>query len=379
MAVPFIDLKKQLLPIFDSIISDWRDCLDHTTFVGGSYVKNFEAAFQHKTGVNNFVSCANGTDALTLSLACIGIGPGHKVALPDVTFWATYEAIKHVGAHPVLLDIDPDDLQLSYERVIEAHELYKLDCILLPHLYGWCSKDLHALRKYCGEQNIALVEDAAQAFGVELDNEQIIKGAEIATMSFYPAKVIGGCMDGGGICTSKKAVADKLRSLGNHGRSAHYEYSDVGWNSRMGDIQASFLTQLLSQSANILESRRSALALYGELHAALGDDRIKMHLPPSGCTSNGYLLVLSVAGLDADAIASELRSAEIGVARTYPVPISEQPPVKLSLERGTATAMAAPHSKKFCQEVINLPLFAGITEEQIRLSWQKFAAIIAAH
>ena len=378
MTLPFIDLKSPLVPIMDAVLEDWRTCLGNASFVGGPFVKQFEADFVAKTAAQHFISCANGTDALTLALAALGLGAGHNIALPDVTFWATYEAVRHVGANAILLDIDPADLQLSYSDLVKAHEQHTLHAVLLPHLYGWCSARLQQIRAYCHANNIALVEDSAQAFGVQYNQSAVISTAEIATMSFYPAKVIGGCMDGGGICTNSATVADKLRRLGNHGRSAHYEYSEVGYNSRMGDLQASFLSRVLSISDALLESRLQALQWYQALHAKLEDPRVTLHMPPANCRGNGYLMVLTVADVDIEVLAGRMREHHIGVARTYPVPISVQPPVLQDISTGYAVAFANPHSARFCQQVINLPLFAGITHAQVVEAWDTFVTILQA-
>ena len=376
MAVPFIDLKTPLLPLQEAVLADWASCLANTSFVGGPYVRKFETDFIRHTGISHFVSCANGTDALTLSLVALGLGPGHRIALPDVTFWATYEAIRHVGATAVLVDINADDLQLDFAALQQAHTDEPLHAVLLPHLYGWCSSELSAIRTWCESEQIMLIEDAAQAFGISFNNTPVLQGAEVATISFYPAKVIGGCMDGGGICTRNQELADKLRRLANHGRSSHYAYSETGFNSRMGDLQASFLSHLLNISESLLQSRVQGLQWYAELHASLADNRVRLHMPPVNCMGNGYLAVFTVQDVDIEELAAQMREHGIGVARTYPMTISAQPPVLQDMQAGTTVAPSMPQAAAFCNSVINLPLFAGITRDQVIESWQAFTAAL---
>src|SRR5262249_688455 len=150
-------------------------------------------------GVARAVSCANGTDALRIALQAAGVRAGMKVALPNLTFWATFEAAAQLGAVPVLVDVDPEDLQLSLEELRAAHDVHRFDAAILVHLYGWASARVREIRAFCKDRGVALVEDAAQAFGVEAFGRPLLEEAEIAALSFYPAKVLGGAMDGGAI------------------------------------------------------------------------------------------------------------------------------------------------------------------------------------
>ncbi len=359
MPVPFIDLQRLVGRIRADVLPAWADVLEKCEFVGGPRVAAVEKKLGTILGVPRVVSCANGTDALMIALQAVGVKPGMKVALPNLTFWATFEAVVQLGATPVLVDIDPDDLQMSLAELKSAHEAHRFDAAMLVHLYGWTSARLLDIRAFCKERTIALIEDGAQCFGVEAHGEPILKGADIATLSFYPAKVVGGAMDGGAMTMQTPALETVVRSLCNHGRSDHYSYAHVGWNSRMGGVQAAFLSRILDEVPGILESRRGAAAYYRRRLAS--EKKVRVYGPPDGVVENGYLNVLTVEGKRGQEIVDGLKAAGIGSARTYPEPMDAQPPAKAA---GAIAHGALTHSRRICGAVVNLPLFYGIREDE---------------
>lgn len=367
MQVPFIDLKRQQASIRDLVLEDWSQCLDDTAFVGGRFVTRLEKKLEDLLGCPNIVSCANGTDALVLALISAGVRPGDCVAIPDVTFWATFEAVVQVGARPILIDIDRRDLQMNVDELQAAHAEYGLAAAIPAHLYGWCTARLGELRQFCRGQDIKLVEDAAQAFGVSWQGQSIFGDADLATLSFYPAKVIGGCMDGGAVAAKHSADADKLRQYANHGRSDHYEYELVGYNSRMGDIQAAYLNRMLVHADSIISARNEAIDIYRRHFEDSATTGVELHLPPSDCRGNGYLLVATIDVDNAENMVEQLSDLGVGSARTYPGTISSQSPAR-HCDRVSELANAA----RFCSSVINLPLFSGITEDEIEYSAAMF-------
>lgn len=371
MTVPFIDLKRQLKPIREAVLKDWETCFDETQFVGGSFVTKLEADMKAALGVPHFVSCANGTDALYIALQALGVKPGAKVALPNLTFWATYEAVVSIGCTPVLVDIDPTDLQMSFDEFVKAHEKYKFEAAFLVHLMGWCSGRLQDFRNYCKDKKIALVEDGAQSFGVEVNGKSVYADAEASTLSFYPAKVIGGAMDGGGMTAKNEDVAKLMRVFCNHGRATHYSYSHVGWNSRMGGLQAAFLSRVLTLSHDMLGSRRKASTLYRKLLNDKLAGKVRMYGAPKGVTENGYLTVLTSEIATGEEIANALKAKGIGAANTYPQTMDAQPPATGALKVSDLKV-----SRAFCKSVVNLPLFAGITDDEVARSVDALVDVI---
>lgn len=370
MGVPFIDLKRSLIPLKSKVLADWERCFDETQFVGGAFVAKLEERLRASLQVKHAVPCANGTDAIILALQAAGIKSGMKVAIPNMTFWATYEAVAQIGAEAVLVDIDATDLQLSYDGVVAAHERFKLDAVIIAHLMGWCSSQLQDLRAFCQKQNIRLIEDGAQSYGVAISGEPVYKGAEVGTVSFYPAKVIGGAMDGGLVTTNSDEIASLVRVLQNHGRATHYSYSHVGWNSRMGGIQASFLVHCVDHADEFLNSRRAAVQWYRERLADLGE-KVHMYQPPKGVQENGYLVALTSPVATGEKISSALKAMDIGSANTYPQTIDVQAPAAGALKVGDLRV-----GKEFCERVFNLPLFAGITQDEVSRSVDALKQVI---
>lgn len=357
--VPFIDLARVVREFATGVEDDWRDCLDKTQFVGGPRVDALEAALSKELGLPHTVACANGTDAIAIALRAIGVAPGAKVAIPNLTFWATYEAVEAIGAIPVLVDVDADDLQLSYDELRRAQEAHRLDAAILVHLYGWASARTNDIRTYCREHGVRLLEDGAQCFGTLLDRRPVLEGADAATLSFYPAKVIGGAMDGGAMLFRSEEAAKIARSIANHGRSSHYSYAYVGQNSRMGGIQAAFLLRMVAHAAEIVAQRRRAAERYRELLRT--HSKLRIYAPPSNTTENGYLSVL--AAPNAEAIAAALKERGIGTGRVYPETMDSQPPATRAIRAGDLAV-----SRSVCERVFSPPLFYGITDAEIDAS-----------
>jgi UDP-2-acetamido-2-deoxy-ribo-hexuluronate aminotransferase len=371
VSVPFIDLNRLVARVRDDVLPAWTECLDKCEFVGGPRVGALEKKLAHVLETPRVVSCANGTDALIVGLQALGVGRGAKVALPNLTFWATFEAIVQVGATPVLVDVDPDDLHVSLKELRSAHDAHRFDAVILVHLFGWTSAQLAEIRAFCKERDVRLLEDGAQCFGVEVLGEGGTPSPVLATLSFYPAKVIGGAMDGGALTMQTEAQEAFIRSICNHGRSDHYSYAHVGWNSRMGGLQAAFIGRVLDELPAILESRRKAASFYRERLQA--DKRLRVHGPPSGVIENGYLNVVTTTnGTKGAELVDALKKAGIGAARTYPETMDVQPP---TAKTGAILHGSLEVSKRFCESVVNLPLFYGIREDECEAS---AAALLAA-
>lgn len=373
--VPFIDLSRLVPRIRGDILEAWTECLDKCQFVGGPRVTALEQKLGGVLGVPHVVSCANGTDALLVALQTVGVKRGMKVALPNLTFWATFEAVAQLGAVPVLVDVDPDDLHVSLDELRAAHDAHRFDALMLVHLFGWTSARLAEIRAFCKERNVAIVDDGAQCFGVEVSGRPVLADAAVATLSFYPAKVVGGAMDGGAITVQTTEHEAFLRSICNHGRSDHYSYAHVGWNSRMGGLQAAFISRVLDEVPAILESRRATATWYRERltsEAAFGK-KVRVYGPPAGVVENGYLSVLTVAGKRGQEVVDALKAAGIGAARTYPETMDAQPPAKGA---GAITHGDLRHSKAFCENVVNLPLFYGMRDDEREAALRALSTIV---
>lgn len=358
MSVPFIDLRR-FEPDF---LSRWAETSarisENTMFVGGPETAKLEKTLADEAGAAAVVGCANGTDALQLALRAAGVGHGDLVLIPDATFWATFEAVVNVGARPVTVDIDMADLQMDFDLFRAAVEEYKPKAAILVHLYGWASAKLDEFRQFCDERGVFLVEDGAQCYGVTWKGDSVYKDAKLATVSFYPAKVLGSCGDAGAVYCATNDLADTVRMLGNHGRTTHYGHGLVGWNSRMGGFDAAFLNLSLEYVGERIRSRRKSAEVYRERFADLG---VQVVGPPDGYVENGYLAVTLHDPGARPALEEALREAKIGFGTVYPGAMSRQPGAGGFI----AGAVKGDNAHYLSQSIINPPLFAGMTGAEI--------------
>ena len=359
MKIPFIDITR----FEDGFKQRWLDKVNAMSsaaqFVGGAEVAILERRLAEMLGVEHVIGCANGTDALQLALRALGVGSGDTVLVPNATFWATFEAVVNVGASPVTVDVTLSDGGVDFTAFEKAAAEAKPKAAIIAHLYGWGSARLIELRALCSKQNIPLLEDGAQCFGSMYCNESIFKGAQIATTSFYPAKVLGAAGDGGAVFTSNLELAEKVRRLGNHGRTAHYGYGDVGWNSRLDALQAAYLNISLDYFEARLESRRKSAAIYRELLTATSITTMSV---PEGYFENGYCNVCLIPESDKKAhLERLLKDRSIGFANIYPGVMSAQAGATFYLKGHYGDNNA----ERLCGSVLNLPLFPYMTEEEL--------------
>ncbi|MDA8017946.1 MAG: aminotransferase class I/II-fold pyridoxal phosphate-dependent enzyme [Thermoanaerobaculia bacterium] len=356
--VPFIDLQR----FEDGFLDRWAErCAEisaHTQFVAGPSATRLEERLAKLTGAPSVVGCANGTDALQLALRALGIGPGDLVAIPDATFWATFEAVVNVGARVVTVDVDSDDLQLDHDQLLEALDRHRPTAVILVHLYGWGSARVREIRTLCRDRGVHLVEDGAQCFGSTFEGHSIYAEAEVATVSFYPAKVLGACGDAGAVLCSDAELAETVRRLGNHGRTSHYGHGLVGWNSRISGFDAAYLDLCLDYLDERIASRCRAATRYRE---GLRDLGVRVAEVPAGWEENGYLNVTLHDPVDRPLWQARMKAAGVGYGTVYPGAMSKQPGCGQHL----AGAVGGEIADTLCRGVLNLPLFAYITDDEV--------------
>ena len=361
MKVPFIDISRHE----EGFLSQWYEKVAHMTartqFMGGPEVKDLEDRLSASCQTEFAISCANGTDAIQLALRALSVGKGDVVLVPNATFWATFEAVVNVGATPVTVDIDLSDGGIDLNAFQEAVRAEKPKAAVVAHLYGWGTKALQSLRVLCREHNVYLVEDGAQAFGVTYEGSSIYANALISTVSFYPAKVLGAAGDAGAVLTNDAELATRVRRLSNHGRTEHYGYADVGWNSRMDALQAAYLNLSFDRIAARIASRRAAAEEYRRLLPAIGITPMDV---PRSYKENGYCNVCLINDAELKArIEDQFRKNQIGYGNIYPGTMSTQKGAKFHLK----AHYGGDNAHRLAQSVLNLPLFAYITSEEITL------------
>ena len=356
--IPFIDLSRLEPGFMEAWLERVRSITARTAFVGGEWVARLEERLAREAGVAHAIGCANGTDALQLALRALGVGPGDTVLIPDMTFWATLEAVVNVGARPVTVDACTVDLQMDLERFQAAAARHRPRAAILAHLYGWASGRLAEYRAWCRQEGILLLEDGAQSWGALWQGRPLPVGALISTASFYPAKVLGAAGDAGAVLTDDAQLAQTVRRLGNHGRRSHDDHALVGWNSRLGSLDAAWLDLCLDHLPGRLASRHAAAAGY---RAALADlPGWRMVAPPPDQSENGYLSVALTDPAQRDALAADLAERGVATGRVYPRAISAQ--------AGAASALAGSDGGEVARRIgagiINLPLFAHLRAEE---------------
>jgi len=352
--VPFLDLGAMHAELSDQLDACWRDLTTSGQFIGGPAVEAFEAAWASYCGTEFAVGTANGTDAIELALLALGIGSGDEVVVPANTFIATCEAVTAVGATPVFADVDPETLLLS-AATLEAVLTPATRAVIPVHLYGYCV-DMPAVMAVAKANDLIVVEDAAQAHGATWDGRKAGSFGHAAAFSFYPGKNLGAFGDGGAVVTNDAMVAETIRSLGNHGRSAtsHTEHVADGCNSRLDSIQASVLSVKLGALDDWNRRRRQVAAWYAQ-HLPAGFSM----LPSSDrCEPVHHLAIVRVA--DRDEVRSEL--AEVGIATGvhYPVACHLQPAF------APYRRVDLPVAEQAAAEVLSLPMFPHMSEEQVK-------------
>lgn len=358
MSVPFIDLSRYEEGFVEALAEKHHQLTVDTEFVGGPEVQKFEQGIKKFTESAHAVSCANGTDAIQLILRALDVGPDDKVLVCDLNFWAAFEAVVNVGALPITVDVDPEHLHLGVDVLELAARLHRPKAIILVHLYGWADQEINSIRAFCKRNEIALVEDCAQSVGTRYQSTSLIGSAEYATTSFYPAKVLGASGDAGAVFCANADVAQKVRQLANHGRSAHYDYEYVGWNSRLGSFEAAFLNLGLEHLSTRIRSRRKVQGIY---RTELANLSIEVLSPHEDVYENGYISLLRIDGKRRDGLKAKL--AEVGVATgiVYPIPMrATQAASKYlysSIDNGNST--------KICSEILCLPCFAYMRDDEI--------------
>jgi dTDP-4-amino-4,6-dideoxygalactose transaminase len=301
------------------------------------------------------VGVANGTDALQLSLTALGIGPGDEVVVPANTFVATAAAVVRAGATPRFADVSDDTLLMTPET-LRAAITPRTRAVMIVHLYGQMP-DMAGLLAEADNAGILVIEDAAQAHGAEWGGRRAGSFGAAACFSFYPGKNLGAFGDAGAVVTSRPEVADRVRALANHGRShgsSHYEHEVVGTNSRLDTLQAIALSGKLARLDAWTQRRIEVAARYRDQLSGTGLKLVGI-APPARHVY--HLFVVRLAERDRVRVELGRRGIQTGVH--YPVPCHLQPPLQRFADG------ALPVAEQAAQELLSLPLFPHMTDDQV--------------
>ncbi len=353
MPIPLLDLKAQYLELKDELDTAIGNVMSNAAFIGGPRVKELEAAIAEYCGTKHAIACGNGTDALFLILHALGIGKSDEVITTPFTFIATAEAIAHVGANPVFVDIEPDTYNMDVS-LLEAAITERTKAIMPVHIFGQCV-DMEPLREIAGRHGLRVIEDACQAIGATYRGARAGSLADVAAFSFFPSKNLGCAGDGGAITTDSDEIATACRKMANHGTTVKYYHDTIGVNSRLDALQAAILLVKLPHLDRWNAERRAAAAIYDELLAdtALG-------LTATRDFGEGVVHLYIVRHPERDRLMEALKAAGVGTAAYYPVPLHRQEAFEhLGYAEGSLPVVEAA-----CPETFALPAFPGITREQ---------------
>ena len=356
-----VDLHGQYLKIKSDIDAAMRQVIDSGVFIGGPAVSAFSAHLSDYLGGCRINTCANGTDALQLALMALGLQPGDEVIVPDFTYVASAEVIALLRLTPVLVDVDPATFNVSAEAVENAITP-RTRAIIPVHLFGQ-SCDMEPLLRMAAEHNLFVIEDNAQAIGAEYtfsDGRHAKTGTmgTIGCTSFFPSKNLGCYGDGGALCTSDEALAERIRMAANHGQREKYRHDIVGCNSRLDALQAAVLDVKLRHLDAYNQARRTAAHYYTDNLSTLQGVACPVELPQSTHVYHQY--TLQVDGGRRDALRAFLTERGIPSMVYYPLPLHRQPAFRAICRLGgdltTATRLA--------DSVLSLPMHTELTHSQ---------------
>jgi len=353
--VPFLDLGPSHSGLTPRLLREIGELIDEGTFTNGPQVTAFEQAFSHYCGTIDCVGVASGLDALRIALLAAGLEPGDEVIVPATTFAATLEAVTQAGGRPVLVDIGETDYCLNAGAAARA--IGSRTRFLLPvHLYGQMT-DMRSVTDLARDRAVLVVEDACQAHGATRDGIRAGSSGLAGAFSFYPSKNLGAFGDAGALVTDDEELAARVRALREHGQREKYRHEVQGYTARLDTIQALVLLHKLPLLDAWNLARRDTARHYLAGLEGVGD----LRLPPLPQGSDPVWHLFVVRTAVPARLAAHLAERGIRTGRHYPEPLHLSPAYAwLGHERGDF-----PVTEALANEVLSLPIYPGISEEQI--------------
>lgn len=368
----FRDLKKQYQVLKNDIDAVFQQCCESARFIGGAPVSELEKALAEYVGVKHCITCANGTDALSLAVMAWGIGEGDAVFVPDFTYFASGEIVSYEGATPIFVDVCKDTYNIDPQKLEEAvvkamsEGKYRLRAVVAVDLFG-LPADFDKIRAVCDKYGLLLLEDAAQGFGGRINGKLACSFGDISTTSFFPAKPLGCYGDGGAVFTDNDEWADLIRSYAVHGKgSSKYDNVRVGVNSRLDTIQAGILSVKFNAFKKYeLEDVNKVAFEYTQKLISAGAQEKGVVLPKisEGFYSSWAQYTIQLPdGADRDMLQRELKALGIPTMIYYIKPMHTQ-----GAFSGTDSAAAdCSVTQDICTRVLSLPLDPYKSDEDIK-------------
>lgn len=349
-----LDLKKQHQQIKAEVFEAFDKVYESAAFSGGRFVEEFEEDFASFCETKYAVGLNNGTSALQLAIITLGIGEGDEVIVPANTFIATAWGVSYSGATPVFVDCTSDTWQIDISQIEKAIN-DRTKAVIGVHLYGQ-PFDVSGVSALCKKYSLHFIEDAAQAQGARYQGKPVGGFGEIACFSFYPGKNLGACGEAGGITTNSEAYYKHLLSLRSHGSVVRYFHDEIGYNMRMGGLEAASLSVKLKYLPE-WNSRRKAIA--AKYQAEISNPKITLQLQPEWADSVYHLFV--VLADDRESFNAHLNQFHINAGLHYPVPCHLQKAYSdLNYQSG-----ACPNAEYLANHCLSLPMYAELSDEEV--------------
>lgn len=360
-AVPAIDLMRQYRELLPKVSSAMARVVESGAFILGPDVAAFEKEIATWMGSRFALGVSNGTDALFIALRALGIEKDDRVLSSPFTFFATVSATVNSGAVPVFADIDPKTFNLDLnqvEDVLKKDTHRKIKAVIPVHLYGQAC-DMESLGMLARKYDVALIEDACQSIGAEIKNKKTGNWGHFGCFSLYPTKNLGAVGDAGFMVTDDEALFKKALAIRNHGSTTRYVHDLIGSNFRMDTVQAAALRVFLPHLTDWIRSRQEVAAYYDEKLGKLSG----IVIPPKAAfsTHTYHQYTIRVLNGKREALKKHLEQKKIGHMVYYPIPCHLQKALLgLEYQKGDF-----PHAEKACDEVLSLPIFPGITKDEL--------------
>jgi len=352
MTIPFLDLRRQHAALKGELLAAAERVLDSSHFVLGDEGKALEAELAQLCGARHAVGVGSGTDALRLALTALGVSRGDEVLTPAFSFVASATTIAMAGATPVFVDVDPDTLTMDPEAAARALTP-RTKAVMPVHLYGHPAA-IDRLATFARTRGLALLEDDAQAIGATWGDRPLGGWGDAACLSFYPTKNLGAGGDAGMVVTTRDDVADRVRRLRHHGDTGRYHHVELGYCTRLDEVQAAWLRVKLRRLGEWTERRRQIAARY---HTGLAGLPLKLPVERPGARHVYHLFTVRHA--QRDALAKHLADAGVGTAVHYPRAVPDQPLFAADGERRW------PEAYRAAREVLSLPCYPEMTDGEV--------------
>jgi dTDP-4-amino-4,6-dideoxygalactose transaminase len=365
--IPMLDLSRQYASIRRQVTEAIERVCESQQYIMGKEVSDFEAEAAAFLGTKHAIGCASGTDAIWLALIASGVGPGDEVITTPFSFFATASTITRIGAKPIFVDVDPETLNIDpgcIEERIKRTRSSRIKAMLPVHLYGQCA-EMDELARIGAQYKLAVIEDAAQAFGAGWRGKRAGGIGASGAFSFYPTKNLSAFGDGGLVTTNDSKIADHVRLLRSHGSSKRYYHQEIGWNSRLDAIQAAILNVKMKHIEDWNAKRRQRADAYELMLKSSGllatnksgsPVRLLKRLPQAFHIFHQYVIRVERR----DELREFLANKKIGSEVYYPVPLHLQQCFGyLGYAEGDL-----PESERAASDVLALPMFPELTSEE---------------